>query len=82
MTRDLSEAEEMLRLVRKTGRLFCLTHCYTGYPMARQARAMVKAGAIGGVRMVDMTFAPGDRGTSLEPENSADRHWRFQASSM
>ena len=82
MTRDLSEAEAMLRLVRKTGRLFCLTHCYTGYPMARQARAMVKAGAIGAVRMVDMTFAPGDRGTSLEPENPADRHWRFKAASM
>jgi predicted dehydrogenase len=82
MTRDVAEAEAMLRLVRETDRLFCLTHCYTGYPMARQARAMVRAGAIGAVRMVDMVFAPGDRGTSLEPENPADRHWRFQASSM
>jgi len=82
MTRDLTEAEAMLRQVRQTGRLFCLTHCYTGYPMARQARAMIKAGAIGAVRMIDMTFAPGDRGTSLEPEDPAKRHWRFQAASM
>jgi predicted dehydrogenase len=82
MTRDVAEAEAMLRKVRETGRLFCLTHCYTGYPTVRQARALVRSGALGAVRMIDMIFAPGDRGTSLEPEDPADRHWRFQASSM
>jgi predicted dehydrogenase len=50
--------------------------------MARQARALIAAGAIGKVRMIDITFAPGDRGTSLEPEDLSKRHWRFQASSM
>ncbi len=82
MTRDLEEAERLVSLVREHDRLFCLTHCYTGYPMARQARALIEAGAIGAVRMIDIVFAPGDRGTSLEPEDLSQRHWRFQASSM
>jgi len=81
MTRDLAEAKELVSLVRQHDRLFCLTHCYTGYPMTRQARALIGAGAIGAVRMIDITFAPGDRGTSLEPEDLSQRHWRFQASS-
>jgi predicted dehydrogenase len=82
MTRDLAEATALVDLVRKHDRLFCLTHCYTGYPMVRQARAMIEAGAIGAVRMIDIIFAPGDRGTSLEPEDLSQRHWRFQAGSM
>jgi predicted dehydrogenase len=82
MTRDFAEAKALVDLVRKHDRLFCLTHCYTGYPMVRQARAMIEAGAIGAVRMIDIIFAPGDRGTSLEPEDLSKRHWRFQASSM
>ncbi|MEO8666927.1 MAG: Gfo/Idh/MocA family oxidoreductase [Bauldia sp.] len=82
MTRDLAEAEQLVELVKKHDRLFCLTHCYIGYPMARQARAMIAKGAIGKVRMIDIVFAPGDRGTSLEPEDLSKRHWRFQASSM
>ncbi len=82
MTRDFEEARQLVDLVHKHDRLFCLTHCYIGYPMARQARALIAAGAIGKVRMIDITFAPGDRGTSLEPEDLSKRHWRFQASSM
>jgi predicted dehydrogenase len=82
MTRDLAEAQQLVELVRKHDRLFCLTHCYTGFPMARQARALIAQGAIGKVRMIDVIFAPGDRGTSLEPEDLSKRHWRFQASSM
>jgi predicted dehydrogenase len=82
MTKNLAEAKDLVQIVRDTDRLFCLTHCYTGYPMARQARAMIEQGAIGKVRMIDIIFAPGDKGTSLEPEDESKRHWRFQESSM
>jgi predicted dehydrogenase len=82
MTRDLAEAHELVRLVRDNNRLFCLTHCYSGFPMTRQARALIKQGAIGRVRMIDVIFAVGDPGTSVDPENPADRHWRFRASSI
>jgi predicted dehydrogenase len=82
MTRDLAEAQELVRIVRENDRIFCVTHCYSGFPMTRQARALIKRGAIGAVRMIDVIFAPGDPGTSVEPENPADRHWRFQAASI
>lgn len=82
MTRDFAEAQELVRLVRNNNRIFCLTHCYSGFPMTRQARALIEQGAIGAVRMIDVVFAPGDPGTSVEPKNPADRHWRFQAASI
>ena len=59
MTHDLTEAEALVVLVRRSGKLFCLTHCYTGYPMVREARALVKAGAIGKVRLIDAEFSIG-----------------------
>jgi predicted dehydrogenase len=82
MTRDFAEAQELVRIVRENNRIFCVTHCYSGFPMTRQARALIKQGAIGAVRMIDVIFAPGDPGTSVEPENPADRHWRFLAASI
>jgi predicted dehydrogenase len=82
MTRDFAEAQELVRIVRENNRIFCVTHCYSGFPMTRQARALIKQGAIGAVRMIDVIFAPGDSGTSVEPENPADRHWRFLAASI
>jgi predicted dehydrogenase len=47
LTTDLATAVSLARKVKSAGTEFCLTHCYTGYPMVRQARAMVQAGAIG-----------------------------------
>jgi len=55
-----------------------LTHCYTGYPMVREARALVRAGAIGKVRLIDAEFSIGTPGVALEPEDPAKRHWRFR----
>jgi predicted dehydrogenase len=82
MTRDLAEAQELVRLVRDNDRIFCLTHCYSGFPMTRQARALINQGAIGRVRLIDVIFAVGDPGTSVDPENPEDRHWRFRATSI
>src|SRR5687767_9667523 len=47
MTNTLDEATDLVAAVRRTGLVFCLTHDYTGYPMVRQARAMVEAGELG-----------------------------------
>ncbi len=41
MTNTLEEAETLHKKVQDTGLIFCLTHNYTGYPMVRQAKAMV-----------------------------------------
>jgi predicted dehydrogenase len=82
LCRDLDEAERLQDLVKRHDRLFCLTHCYTGYPMVREARAMVAAGALGKIRLIEGELCAGDPGVSVEPENPAERHWRFRASSM
>ena len=47
MTNTGAEAEALHQKVQDTGLVFCLTHNYTGYPMVRQARAMVEAGQLG-----------------------------------
>jgi predicted dehydrogenase len=44
MTNTLDEARELHALARASGKVFCLTHNYTGYPLVRQARAMVAGG--------------------------------------
>ena len=82
MTRNVSEAEELDRIVMDSGRLFCLTHCYTGYPMVRHARNMVRKGELGTVRIAEGELAAGDPGVSFEPEDPDERHWRFRRSTM
>src|SRR6266478_2013785 len=47
MTYDLGQAEELAKIVEKTGVAFALTHNYTGYPLVRQAREMVLTGELG-----------------------------------
>jgi predicted dehydrogenase len=59
LTNDLASAVDLVRKVKATGAEFCLTHCYTGYPMVRQARAMVASGAIGPIRQVHLQYVQG-----------------------
>jgi predicted dehydrogenase len=82
MTRTAAEAERLARRVADAGRLLLLTHCYTGYPMVREARELVRNGALGAVALVEGEFASGERGVALEPEDPAQRHWRFRRGSM
>src|SRR5215472_13543435 len=59
LTTDLTTAANLARKVKSTGAEFCLTHCYTGYPMVRQARAMVRSGAIGAIRQIHLQYVQG-----------------------
>jgi predicted dehydrogenase len=61
MTNTLPEAAQLHQRVRQTGLVFCLTHNYTGYPMVRQARAMVEAGQLGDIRLVQVEYVQGGR---------------------
>lgn len=82
MTASAGEAIRLTRSVTASGRLFAITHCYTGYPMVREARALIRAGELGPVRIVEGQFAAGDLGVLREPQDAARRHWRFRQSSM
>lgn len=77
MTQTLVEARALAATVAETGRMLLLTHCYTGYPMVREARALVASGAIGAVRLLETDFVNGDCLT--EEPDPAKRPWRFRA---
>lgn len=61
MTTTLAEAEQLVQRVRETGLVFCLTHNYSGYPLVRQARAMVAQGNLGELRLVQVEYVQGGR---------------------
>jgi predicted dehydrogenase len=71
-----SEAEELVQLVHQTGRLFCLTHNYTGYPLVRQARAMVHSGVLGTVRKVVVEYPQGWLTERIEATGQKQADWR------
>ncbi len=77
MTNTLEEAEALLRLVVETGRIFCLTHNYTGYPMVRQAKAMVEAGRLGVIRLVQVEYVQGGKAKEDDPPPGPGQPWRF-----
>src|SRR5579863_5323228 len=52
MTFDLAQAEELLKVVEKSGVVFAVTHNYTGYPLVRQAREMVLNGELGEINAI------------------------------
>jgi predicted dehydrogenase len=52
MTYSAAEAAELVRLVERSGRVFALTHNYTGHPLVRHARHLFQSGALGTVRKV------------------------------
>jgi predicted dehydrogenase len=76
MTFDLAQAEELAKVVQKTGVVFALTHNYTGYPLVRQARDMVKAGELGEINAVRACYIQGWLRTRLEQEGQKQAGWR------
>ena len=79
MTNTVEEALDVLGAVRSTGLVFCLTHNYTGYPMVRQARAMVEAGELGEVRLVQVEYVQGGKADERDPSPDAvgGLPWRY-----
>jgi predicted dehydrogenase len=61
MTNTLAQAEQLRQRVAETTRIFCLTHNYSGYPLVRQARAMVAEGMLGDIRLVQVEYVQGGR---------------------
>ncbi|MEZ5847699.1 MAG: Gfo/Idh/MocA family oxidoreductase [Geminicoccaceae bacterium] len=76
MTTSVEDAEALARLVEKSGRVFVLTHNYTGYPMVRQAREMVQAGELGRIRVVQAEYPQDWLSTRLEETGQKQAGWR------
>ena len=77
VTNSLGEAIEIVRKVSETGLVFCLTHHYTGYPMVRQARAIVQDGQVGEVRLVQVEYVQGGKADERDPDPADDLPWRY-----
>ncbi|MBI3412208.1 MAG: Gfo/Idh/MocA family oxidoreductase [Planctomycetes bacterium] len=76
MTFDLAQAEELAKVVQKTGVVFAVTHNYTGHPLVRQARDMVLGGELGEINAVRACYIQGWLRTRLESENQKQASWR------
>jgi len=67
MTNTLAEAEALHKKVQESGLIFCLTHNYTGYPMVRQAKAMVEDGQLGTIRLIQVEYVQGGKADEEKP---------------
>ncbi len=76
MTVTVEEGEELVRIAAKVGKVCAVNYCYSAYPMIRQARAMVRAGDIGRVRLVVTNFSHGNHGDATYAVNPRVR-WRY-----
>jgi len=73
---SLGEAERFAALAQKSKALFALTHNYTGYPMVRHARQLVRDGALGELRKVLVEYNQDWLMTRLELEGNKQAAWR------
>lgn len=80
MTFTLDEAKQLKKKVEESGRLLCLTHTYSGYPMVKQARQMVREGALGKIRKVVVQYPQGWLSKLTEREGNAQASWRTDPS--
>ncbi len=73
---NIDEALELQKMVEESGLLFALTHNYTGYPMVKQAKAMVQNGDIGEIRKIVVEYPQGWLSTNLEESGQKQADWR------
>ncbi|MFL5811156.1 MAG: Gfo/Idh/MocA family protein, partial [Flavisolibacter sp.] len=76
MTFTLDEARQLKQKVDQTGLMLCLTHTYSGYPMVKQARDMVRNGALGKIRKIYVEYAQGWLSKLSEREGNQQAAWR------
>lgn len=75
-TFDLAEARQLASLAEQTGLVFGLTHNYTGYPMVKEARHLVRSGAFGAVRRVVVEYIQGWLAGPEEQAGNKQAEWR------
>jgi predicted dehydrogenase len=75
-TFDLEESKTLADIVKKSGKLYGLTHNYTGYPLVKEARDLIKAGKLGKIRKVVVEYPQGWLATKLEDSGQKQAGWR------
>ena len=73
---NLEEALDLQQVVRKTGKVFALTHNYTGYPMVKEARELVRRGELGNLMKVVVEYPQGWLINPIDAEGHKQAAWR------
>jgi predicted dehydrogenase len=76
MTLNLEEAVKLRDVVRKSGKVFALTHNYTGYPMVKEARELVRAGELGEILKIVTEYPQGWLLNPIDLEGQKQASWR------
>jgi predicted dehydrogenase len=76
MVVDSGQARSLVDAVEETGVVFAVTYNYTGYPMVKQARHMVREGHLGEVRKVIVEYSQGWLATNMEENGNKQAEWR------
>lgn len=76
ITFSLDEAKQLQRKVEETGLALCLTHTYSGYPLVKQAKQMIREGLLGKIRKVWVEYPQGWLSGLTEKEGNAQAAWR------
>ena len=76
VTLDLEQARELRKIINKSKKVFALTHNYTGYPMVKLARQMIRKGELGELIKVVCEYPQGYAITALTGEDKAIANWR------
>jgi predicted dehydrogenase len=76
LTATLPEAKKLAKAAASSKAIFALTHNYTGYPMVRQAKAMIAAGELGDIRLVQVEYAQDWLTNDLESTGQKQAGWR------
>ena len=80
MTYDLAEAKVLRDLVKSTGKVFALTHNYTGYPMVKEARELIRNGDLGKILKVVAEYPQGWLIQPIDAEGQKQAAWRTDPS--
>jgi len=75
-TFNLAEAKQLGEIIKRTGQLYGLTHNYTGYPLIKEARDMVRGGKLGKIRKIVVEYPQGWLATKLEASGQKQADWR------
>ena len=76
MTFDLNEALTLCDLVKRCGKVFALTHNFTGYPMVKEARELVRRGTLGTIQKVIAEYSQGWLLGPIDVEGQKQAAWR------
>lgn len=83
LTTSLKDALDLEKRVKASGLVFCHTFNYTGYPLVRQARAMIRDGDIGDVRMIQVEYVYGNSANIVSGElGEPPQHWHYRPENM